>query len=129
MSTTAPISHEFPLKVVTGANRWEHWSKRSARARTEKQVVAFEMQQFKSRRALPPLPAVVTFTRLAPQKCDDDNLAGAFKAARDAVAALYGVDDGDERWTWRYAQERAKQYGTRIRIESITPATPAGRGA
>lgn len=36
---------------------------------------------------------IVRLTRLAPKDLDDDNLASALKAARDAFAAWLGVDD------------------------------------
>jgi hypothetical protein len=36
---------------------------------------------------------------------DSDNLAGAFKALRDAVAALLDVDDGTDRIRWHYRQK------------------------
>ena len=48
----------------------------------------------------------ITLTRIAPRTLDDDNLAAGFKATRDRVADWLGVDDGDKRLTWRYAQER-----------------------
>ena len=46
----------------------------------------------------------VTLTRVGARKLDSDNLASAFKHVRDGVAEYVGVDDGDERWTWNYAQ-------------------------
>lgn len=51
---------------------------------------------------------------------DDDNLASGFKATRDGVADWLGVDDGDKRLTWRYAQEKGapKFYGVRIEVEA-----------
>lgn len=50
------------------------------------------------------LPATITLTRVAPRRLDSDNLAGSFKAVQDEVAALMGIDDGDPRITWVYAQ-------------------------
>lgn len=46
----------------------------------------------------------VTLTRVGARKLDSDNLASAFKHVRDGIADYVGVDDGDERWTWNYAQ-------------------------
>ena len=57
---------------------------------------------------LPPLPVVVTITRIGHRKLDTDNLAISAKAVRDQIARLYGVDDGSDLYTWEYAQEKAK---------------------
>lgn len=82
----------------------------------------------------PALPAVVCITRLAPMVLDTDNLQGACKAVRDAVATwllpveqvvrkgpLRGTrrivgDDRDARITWRCAQEKSAEYGVRIEV-------------
>lgn len=46
-----------------------------------------------------------TMTVFTHKLCDDDNSAGGgCKALRDAVAAWIGMDDGDPRWRWEYAQ-------------------------
>ena len=63
------------------------------------------------------LPCTVTITRLGPRKLDSDNLATSAKGLRDGIADKLGVDDGDERITWCYAQEKSKTYGVRIEIE------------
>ena len=59
----------------------------------------------------------VTLTRIAPRKLDCDNLRGALKAVRDGVADWLGVDDGSERITWKYAQERGKPKWHSVRVE------------
>lgn len=67
----------------------------------------------------------VTFTRLASGTLDDDNLAGAFKACRDAVAAWLGVDDGPRGpVTWAYTQEPHKRHrnAPMVRISFEEPA-------
>jgi hypothetical protein len=55
-------------------------------------------------------PWCVRLTRLssAAKPLDDDAPPGACKAVRDAVAAALGVDDGDARLAFAYAQERRK---------------------
>lgn len=80
-------------------------------------------------RILPPLPVTVTITRIGHRTLDTDNLAISAKAVRDAIARQYGVDDGDPRYTWEYAQEKAKPgvHACRITIASkgelrVTPA-------
>lgn len=67
-------------------------------------------------------PVLVTFTRHGMRLLDDDNLAGAYKAVRDVVAEVLGVDDGDtERVRWAYRQEAVKRADTRttITIEEV----------
>lgn len=70
-------------------------------------------------RPRPSLPLVVTLVRIAPRELDDDNLRGAFKAMRDAVAEWLGVDDADPRVEWAYGQKRAgpREYRVGIEIE------------
>ncbi len=58
----------------------------------------------------------VTFTHIGPVM-DDDNLQSAFKAIRDEIARLVGVDDGPGNgWTWKYEQRKGPK-GVEIRIE------------
>lgn len=64
---------------------------------------------------IPPMPLLVTITRVGPRKLDDDNLANACKYVRDQIAAEVGVDDGDDRYTWRYCQ-RIGKYGVDVEI-------------
>ena len=66
---------------------------------------------------IPPLPLLVTITRIGPRKLDDDNLASACKYVRDQIAAAVGVDDGSDRYTWRYGQRRGK-YGVDVEVTS-----------
>lgn len=42
-------------------------------------------------------------------KLDSDNLPGAFKHVRDGMADALGIDDGDARLAWSYAQVKAKR--------------------
>ena len=48
----------------------------------------------------------VLLVRMSPRKLDDDNLRGAMKAVRDAIAAWVGIDDGSARWEWCYGQRK-----------------------
>lgn len=54
---------------------------------------------------------------------DDDNLRAGCKAVRDAIAAWFGLDDG-ERWiVWDYSQlETRGQAGLAVKIEAIPHA-------
>ena len=110
------VTVELPLRIEARANRREHWAARARRAKQHR-IAALAVPSH-------PLPCVVTLTRVAPRRLDDDNLAAGFKALRDGIADRLGVDDADPRVTWRYAQERGrrKEYAARVRIEAREPA-------
>lgn len=91
-----------------------HWRQLGKLKREQKETVAYYLKDA----IVPPLPATVTLTRVGPRKLDGDNLAGAFKAVRDSVADAYGVDDGDERYTWICKQRLGKEYAVEIEIDS-----------
>ena len=76
-------------------------------------------------RTRPPLPVVVTLTRLAPgNPMDSDNLSSACKPVRDAVALWLGVADGDPRVTWQCIGQRGA-WG--VRVEAV-PWSPRREG-
>lgn len=93
-----------PMRTIPGMNTREHFRVRVKRVRAEKEVIAWELAKL----AKPAIPCTVLLTRYAPSNgLDDDNLTGALKSVRDAVATWLGVDDR-ERTTvrYRYAQTR-----------------------
>ena len=117
---------EIPgLKLVSEANRasHEHWRGRQRRAKDQRELVDLVLRT----KPRPAVPAVVTITRLAPAALDSDNLQGAGKHVRDAVARWLGVDDRDARVVWRVAHVRSKTYGVRIVVEPWSPARPGVR--
>ncbi len=73
------------------------------------------------RRAAGSGPWLVTLTRCSPSASgldSHDNLAAAFKAVVDELAAWLNVNDGDTaRVSWRYEQRRAP-WGVELRIEA-----------
>ena len=104
----------IPYRLPSAPNLREHWAVKARRVKQQRGVVTM----FLGARPRPPLPTVVTLTRIAPRPLDGDNLAGAFKAMRDAVAEWLGVDDADPRVTWAYAQRRegVKRYAVEVCI-------------
>lgn len=49
---------------------------------------------------------------------DDDNFNGSCKHVRDAIAASFGLDDGDKRFIWQYSQQHTRgEEGILVRIE------------
>lgn len=64
----------------------------------------------------PALPCTVVLTRVAPSNgLDGDNLAGALKGCRDAVADWLGIDDRDPLVRWEYQQRRGA-WGVEINL-------------
>lgn len=104
---------ELPLRIESCANKREHWATRARRTKAHRLAAL----------AVPihPLPCIVTLTRVAPRKLDDDNLASGFKALRDGIADRFGVDDGDPRIRFKYDQVRgkAKEYAARVHVEPM----------
>lgn len=80
----------------------EHFRSRAHRRAKERAAVAKALD---GKRLPPGPPWTVTLTRIASREFDDDNLQAAFKAFRDEVAAVLGVNDGDRAAVvWRYRQ-------------------------
>lgn len=110
------ITVELPIKTVAGLNAREHWRKRAARVKVEREAASWSLL---SRKWILRVPCTVTLTRLSAGTLDFDNLVGAFKGARDGVADALGVADNHPGIEWRYAQERCPRgsYGVRIEIK------------
>lgn len=108
------IEFHIPIRTVTGLNAREHHFTSARRAKTERN----------SAKLICPAgikaPCTITLTRVSPatRPADDDNLAGACKHVRDGIADKIGIDDGDPRLTWRYAQRRGKAFGVDVVIEA-----------
>lgn len=109
-------------RVISESNSRGHWSVGASRAKAQRAAVlaawhASPLAMTAHLRAWGAvLPVTVTLTHFGPKMDRDDNLNRAFKAIRDEVARLIGVDDGDECVGWRYAQ-LAGGPGVEIRIE------------
>lgn len=111
------IVWDIPVRVVTEANRREHFAVAGKRKDQQREAVGIAWA------CSPVCPDIgdygrlrVTFTHVG-RKVDSDNLQSAFKVIRDALAAKVGRDDGDDDfWAWEYTQERGKP-GIRITIE------------
>src|SRR5689334_7850545 len=58
----------------------------------------------------------VGLCRVSAGTLDDDNLRGALKHVRDAVARWLGLDDADARIAFQYEQREGKRGDPRLRI-------------
>ena len=103
----------IPMKLPSLANERMHWRKMATLKRKQRAVTKLCMMSA----VIPPLPLVVTITRVGPCKLDDDNLASACKYVRDEIAAAVGVDDGSDQYTWQYKQSIGR-YGIDVEITS-----------
>jgi hypothetical protein len=114
LPATAPASVRvsLPLALVSEANARGSWHSSSARAAKQRALVGVVLRQ----RIAPALPCTVRLVRVAPRAFDGDNLQRAMKAVRDAVADWLGVDDGDPRVSWHYAQATGKPREHRVDI-------------
>lgn len=103
------------IKTTTPGNCKRHWRAEWAEARTARQLTKARLLA----ENLPAFPVVVTITRHSSGKMDKHNLPGALKHVIDGIADAYGIDDGDERWDFSFAQVKCKreQAGVEIRIE------------
>lgn len=114
-ATQTRVSIVVPVRTVSEANAHQHWRHRNRRARGQRMVTAALLRHAGP---LPPLPVVVTLTRIAPRSLDRaDNLPGSMKHVLDGVADVYGVDDRSDLYQWRYAQERGKQKEVGVRVD------------
>lgn len=107
------FSTTIPLRLESVANIREHWSGKAKRTKAHRQAAIALMMRGVT------LPCVVEIIRIGPKPLDTDNLLSACKGLRDGIADRLGVDDADERVTWRYGQERG-EYGVRVKFECDT---------
>jgi hypothetical protein len=93
-------------EIRSEANLRQHHMVRHRRVKAQHEAVQWALVKHK-----PPKSAsniTVTLTRVGIRKLDDDNLAGGFKAVRDAVARWIGIDDGSPIYRWVYNQRTQK---------------------
>jgi predicted Fe-S protein YdhL (DUF1289 family) len=106
------------MRIESVANKREHWSRRAKRAKDQRELARWSLSIAGVR---PSPPLTIRITRIAPRNLDSDNLSSGCKALRDGIADWLGVDDGDNRLTWVYAQERGqpRQYLVRVEFEAL----------
>lgn len=122
----------LPIRTVSEANLREiHWA-RAKRARQQRGLVSLMMQASPElKRLVAAHGAQITLTRLRPKgrrKLDSDNCGISFKHVQDGIAAVLGIDDGDERLDWRYQQGVGADYAVKVEIVPLPQPLPAGGG-
>lgn len=114
------LEFDAPIKTISEANNRDHWRKRSERRKAQQQEVDIMLLNALQGRKVA-LPCVVKLTRIGAKALDSDNLAGSFKAVRDAIARRLGIDDGDSRIRFEYDQEAIgrREYNIKVNITSV----------
>jgi hypothetical protein len=115
---------EFPMRTRSLNKRFAHWAQASRKAKGERQEayyemrVAFKGQQMTLAEIMGPIS--IKLTRVGPSAGLDshDNLRGSFKNVVDGIADFLGIDDGDPRLVFEYAQSRGDRWRVIIEIES-----------
>ena len=105
------------IRVVSEANESEHWRTKHARKKKQQEVVSEDWIEVRAWRMPVAFPHLVRLIRIGPKRLDSDNLAGSFKHVQDEIARQLGVDDGDERITWEYAQVPVGKRVYQVRVE------------
>lgn len=132
------LTFEWPIKIVSEANKREYHLKKAQRTKLQRDMVRLLWKARDRGVDPPPLPLMVHLVYQGPRPLDDDNLAGAFKHVRDELAICLlppryrtvkrgGVktneqwaDDSDPRLLFTYSQIKARKYGIKV---VLLPAT------
>lgn len=117
--TTRDVTEAIiPLEIPSLTNKRMHWRERHRLMKSHR----------KAAMVVPKVgpPCIVKLTRVSPRKLDDDNLVASFKGLRDGIADRLGVDDGDSRVEWRYAQERNGKH-KEVRVTILRMVSPIKR--
>lgn len=111
---------DLPLRTVSEANCFEHWTKKHKRHRLQQRTVALCLKPVRDKVKL---PCKIMLTRFAPDELDKfDNLPMSFKYIVDAVCAIItgnykpGQADSDKRISIACDQVKSKEYGIRVEI-------------
>lgn len=104
-----------PIRLGRGLNDRGHFMAKARKVKKEREAVSWALVKAEK----PAIPCVVTLTRICPggRGLDSDNLQGACKAVRDAVAQWLGVDDASDQVRYEYGQGRGP-WGVRIEWSS-----------
>lgn len=123
---SGPIEFRIPGHVPSAANLREHWRARHGRTKQQRLHARTETWYhvpLTTVKAVRDFGGVVTLTRVAPRPLDSDNLASSLKAHRDGIADALGVNDGDARIQWVYAQAKCGkgEQGVLVKIGGGNP--------
>ena len=117
------ITLTLPIRTVSEANNFDHWTKKDKRHKLQQRTVAMILKPIKNKVTL---PCHIKITRIGKRKLDKwDNLPMSVKYILDAVCAIItgnfvaGRADDDERITVSYDQFITNEYGVIIEITNL----------
>jgi len=111
------LAFTMPVRVDSETNGREHWAKKYGRKQNQKMELIAAWTKAAKGMSIFLVPCVVRLIRVGPKALDSDNLGEAFKAIRDQIADEIGMDDGDERIKWEYAQVPVGKRVYQVRVE------------
>jgi hypothetical protein len=111
------VTLTLPLATKPEGNTRESYWVVSRRRKEEKLAVALSLRQYAPALIDQGFPMVCLMTRISFGTLDSDNLQGAFKGIRDAVAKELNINDGGADVEWRYAQRRGPRGVRAIEIK------------
>ena len=114
------LAFAIPVRTVSEANLREHWRAKHGRKKIQQHMTVEAWPKLNGHlRALAVVkpPCLVRLVRVGPKRLDPDNLAGSFKHVQDQIAALIGIDDGNERIKWEYEQVAVGKRVYAVRVE------------
>lgn len=118
---TRELLVQLPVRIRSVANLREHWGACAKRSSDHKSAVTAVLNTTRWAPSVREADVIfdVTLVRYGAKSMDDDNLAGGFKAVRDAVAHYLDVDDGGPLIRFEYRQVTPSPYGIAIRIIEV----------
>ncbi len=120
-----------PLRIMAEQNQREHWAVKAKRQKMHRTAMSILLGGFHARCWLKAHGRSERFSvrlvRIGKRKMDSDGCVAGFKACRDGIAEVFGIDDGSDRWDWRYEQRIEKRYGVEITIEATNTRASEGR--
>jgi hypothetical protein len=117
------VTFTIPIEIVSEANARDHHMVKARRVKNQKGLAYGHcLVHMGCKPKDDPLPGsfTITLTRIMGKRqrpFDSDNLQSAFKAVRDGIAMYLGIDDGSDRLTWRYGQEKGVDGRGAVRAE------------
>lgn len=113
---------EIPIELKSEMNVMQHWTKKHRKRKS--QIWAIKSAWMEKKQKNVQLPSKVILCRHSPRELDYDNLVGAFKWIRDAVADLLipgkapGQADKSGDIEFEYKQEKSKKKYISITVSS-----------
>jgi crossover junction endodeoxyribonuclease RusA len=118
-STTCAHFREVPMPLPSVANLREHHFAKAKRVKAHRAVGQLLAKGYTHKGS-----ALIVLTRFAPRPIDSDNLASAFKAVRDGIADVIGVDDGHMSLIWHCQQAKATRPLIAVAIWQLSSGDP-----